>query len=91
MEVGATDALSDDIPVRPAGDQGHAVLVHDVLQLLSDLTHLRGVVGRGRGGERRERGGGGEYCYWTWTPINLAAFNRWETGTHAHWICVGNQ
>ena len=63
MEVGAADALSDDIPVRPAGDQGHAVLVHDVLQLLSDLTHLRGVVGRGRGGEEgggEGRGGRGE-------------------------------
>ena len=51
MEVGAADALSNDVPVGPAGYQGHAVLVHDVLELLSDLTHLRGVVGEGGGKE----------------------------------------
>ena len=58
MEVGATDALSNDVPVGSAGDQGHAVLVHDVLELLSDLTHLRGVV----------REGGGVV---QWNPLNL--------------------
>ena len=52
MEVGATDALSNDVPVGSAGDQGHAVLVHDVLELLSDLTHLRGVVQEGGRGSR---------------------------------------
>ena len=76
MEVGAADALSNDVPVGPAGDQGHAVLVHDVLELLSDLTHLRGVVGEGGG-----RGWGGRRSS-TEESFELADFKRGKLQQH---------
>ena len=71
MEVRAADALSNDVPVGSAGDQGHAVLVHDVLELLSDLTHLRGVV-QERGGGDGEGGRGSS----TVESFELADFKR---------------
>ncbi len=42
VEVGGADALPDDVPLSPARHQWEILLVHDVLQLLTDLPHLTG-------------------------------------------------
>ena len=55
MEVRATDTLADNIPFRSTRDQSQLLLVHDIFQLLTYLTHL-GVSGRGREGGEREGG-----------------------------------
>ena len=41
VEVGGADALADDVPVRPTGNQLHLLLLHDLPQLLLHLTHLK--------------------------------------------------
>ena len=40
MEVGGADALAYDVPLCPTRDEGEFLLVHDVLQLLTNLTNL---------------------------------------------------
>ena len=47
VEVGGADALADDVPLRPAGDQLHLLLLHDLPQLLLHLPHL-GTVSHAR-------------------------------------------
>lgn len=40
VEVGGADALADNVPLCPRGNQWELLLVHDILQLLTHLSNL---------------------------------------------------
>ena len=48
VEIGSTDTLPDDVPVRAARGQAHPLLHHDVLELSSHLPDLEQDTGQKR-------------------------------------------